>query len=719
MSGKSHPFHYETHHRGTELVPYDGLLGVTVDGVPVMSNGDESHFSSLESITPSALPLCSFERMQEPKIPYEKLGFKWQCVEFARRYLASRKAVWMTSIHTAAELWTTAAPFLTMQDAKPAPFQRTANKTGGPAPAVSDIIVWGESEETPFGHVAVVVEVCQGSVRVAEQNQGFERWPEGMPYSREIPLQLNANGSVELVDMDPVLGWVTLKVPDYDVTTGDLVDNFRLIVGPGQIIRQPFPKQVHLPWIRPEERCDYYLKRSLVVDGKLDDGAVAAEGDVPGAFYFLDYDMWCRIGRAANSLHSIAMKATARVLEDPESAYLLEHYFGVPPAVQPLLRHSWEMTPPMGGRFDFGYDGKRIVMLEYNCDSSGALLECCDTQEKMANHYKVTQGTSTGSFLGSKCVSYFKKLMQNEKACPKHRLIHFMIDEDDEERYTAMCMMNFAEKAGFRTKLCVKLVDFQFRDGSPANAAPLAVRSDHPTIIDQDGEEVLLVWKTWSWDTVLHQYINQRSSQEIVLTPTLSDILLNSNIRVLEPLWKAVTGSKAILPFMHALAPDHQHMLTASFTKTREIMSRHFISKPVNGRAGQNIMMFDPVTDEAALSDAPHDDMKQSISQRTVVQSLNVMSASPLCKSVDRGNECSTGKFFDSVVVYQQRLFLKKFDQQYFPIFCGWMIDDEFSGVVVREDTSKITKLASVVTPARVVRNNVPLGVAYADAGET
>lgn len=47
------------------------------------------------------------------------------------------------------------------------------------------------------------------------------------------------------------------------------------------------------------------------------------------------------------------------------------------------------------------------------------------------------------------------------------------------------------------------------------------------------------------------------------------------------------------------------------------------------------------------------------------------------------------------------------------------MIDDEFGGIVVREGASKITKLDRNVIPARVVRENVSLGRAYADEGET
>lgn len=708
-----HDRHYHTHHRGTEEVPYGGVLGVTADGVPVMSNGDEFHFSNEESPIPGSMPLCCFERKSPFMGTYTKLGYKWQCVEFVRRYLAARYMLWLVSIPTAEDIWVVENPILRLSDATTAKVVRVANDGTGRAPRVGDIVVWSRSEEVPFGHVAIVVDVIAGkAVCVAEQNQGFERWPAGVSFSRDVPMRETGNGTaVELVDEDPILGWMSIEEPLYDFTTGDLADHFRLCVGPGSIVRIPVAPDTSLPWINPSaSRCDFFLKRSLTVGADTSDGARADERDVPGAFYFIDYDMFCRIGRAARSLHRLAMEATARILADPDANHLLEHYFGVPPEIQPLLRHSWELTPPLGGRFDFGYDGEKLAMLEYNCDSSGALLECCRTQEKMAEHYGVRQGMSTGSFLGAKCATYFERMRANEKACPKHMLIHFMIDNDDEERYTAMCMMEFAEKAGFRSKLCVGVADFHFREGSPIHAAPQTVRTDDSTIVDLDGEEVLLVWKSWSWDTVLHQYAEQKASGITPETPSLSDLLLNNNVRVLEPLWKTITGSKAILPYMYALAPDHEYMLPASFARTKEVITHHHISKPVNGRAGQNIVMHDPVTDEEELRDAPE----------LVVQPMST-AAAPLIpasfamtrsanQSFDRENESSPGRFFDSVLVYQQRLFLKKFNHKFFPIFCGWMIGDEFGGIVVREDTSKITKLASVVIPARVVRNNEPLG---------
>eukprot|EP00743_Colponemidia_sp_Colp-15_P016498 GILK01020158.1.p2 GENE.GILK01020158.1~~GILK01020158.1.p2 ORF type:complete len:128 (+),score=11.92 GILK01020158.1:143-526(+) len=115
---------------------------------------------------------------------------------------------------------------------------------------------------------------------------------------------------------------------------------------------------------------------------------------------------------------------------------------------------------------------------------------------------------------------------------------------------------------------------------------------------------------------------------------------------------------------------------------------------------------------------------------------------------VDEDLEASEGRFHDSLMIFQRRIILKGFHgtedllrrakpttpppaaasspdtpavaahtaegpasesvkkpSRVYPIFCAWMIDDHFGGIVVREDDSKITKLSSKVMPCIVVRS--------------
>lgn len=782
---------------GPVAVAFNHVLGVTADGVPVMCNGTERERRSEEalryvhhpeSLTPAlrplssvwdaaggstpALPPCHVTASPRgdavpPPAAFPVLGTKWESVELARRYLAARKGVWLAAATPNAPpsaLWQPSTfKFVslgrglglesrTAGEPQAAIYHANGEATVPPAPG--DLLVWGESKTHPTGHVAVVVGREDEAVFIIEQDNGCVRWPRYQPYSRKVPLKHTTTSPTPMdlphTNSEPgdgdgevrwrveaeagLLGWVSMPtVPLLDPSKTDVGDDFRLVIGHGRIFRRPVSPALSLPWTDPfvsSEQPEYYLRQSLLNASTNQ----AKETDVPSGIYYLDYNAWCRLRNGANSLHALAMEATARILSDPDATYVLEHYFGIPSSLHACLRRSWATTPALGGRFDFGYDGSAIKLMEYNCDSSGALLECCETQEKMARYYGMEEGESTGAWLSSALVEYFRTLREGNTIAPSHGLIHFFIDEDNEERYTAMTVMRAAEAAGFRTKLSGMPHRFHF---TPKDHH-LSPRSR--AIYDEDGERIEMVWKTWSWDTVLHQYeaeqgeqCNKGSEEEeakggVAPVPTLSHILLNDHIIVFEPFWKAVTGSKAILPYMYDLAPDHELLLPCSFVLTREIASEPYISKPVNGRAGQNISMFDPKATTTTTTPSPSNEGgegEQQPSPASHTSPLTFSSSSSSSSSVvsiassvdpsdneeedeeDRSAENSPGRFYNSVVVYQQRLFLKKFSQKYFPIFCGWMIDDRFAGIVVREDQSKITTLDSLVAPARVIRDDM------------
>lgn len=762
------------------VIPFGGVLGTTgcAVGCVAFSNGNEDHFSHEASeafdLRPATLqhallaaPAAGFHHSKELMESVRVVGVRWQCVEFVRRYLLMSKAVWLRSVPSAEGIWGL-KDILHLPSGGPVQMHRLENGKTCETPKAGDLVVWRRTRDIPFGHVAVVVAVDMlaqpalenespssshpsrrlAVVSIAEQNFVASAWKGGC--SRSLDLLLHANGSLELLDdmQHPIIGWLHVDAPHVDFQSHDIPDAFRLPTTLGSIRRISALRDPTLPWLKPHSSpCDFFLKRSLVINGNLGEGAVAAEKDTPDGCYVMDGDMWSHIRRASHTLHDVAMAATWRVVNHADAGALLEHYFGIPAELHEMVRHSLHKLPPMLGRFDFGFDGEKLKMLEYNCDSSAALYECCDTQDKWAHHMgpPFTVGTSTGSFLYQKMKDYFSLLAANHELCPASKLIHFMVDDDDEERYTALCVAHCAQECGFRFKMCVKLTDFRFAPRATSGEATTSGECgdspttcpqsacwrrflDHVDVVDLEGERVVLVWKTWSWDTVLHQYRLQRAEASCSSGggppaaprhPTLSDILLNQRIHTFEPLWKMVTGSKALLPYMHDVDPHHEHMVYACFRRSDRMLRGSYLSKPVNGRAGQNITMFDPVTDAQQRAAMVRED--EDVHHRLML-SVATSSGSPVHTPTSAktpagasfagnagealvvDNETSDGRFFDSLVVYQRRVQLKKFSDQYFPIFCGWMVGDAFGGVVVREDTSKITKLGSIVAPCRVVR---------------
>jgi hypothetical protein len=65
----------------------------------------------------------------------------------------------------------------------------------------------------PFGHVAIIVDVLPGFIRVAEENYDPYYWSGN--YSRQIPYEL-INGSYYIEDYGSILGW--MKIDDNNQT---------------------------------------------------------------------------------------------------------------------------------------------------------------------------------------------------------------------------------------------------------------------------------------------------------------------------------------------------------------------------------------------------------------------------------------------------------------------------------------------------------------------
>lgn len=178
----------------------------------------------------------------------------------------------------------------------------------------------------------------------------------------------------------------------------------------------------------------------------------------------------------------------------------------------------------------------------------------------------------------------FDRLVATWKARNVVGPLHLLCDNDKEEIYHSMYMKAAAEAAGIECHLLIGMSAVTWtKDGDL-----------------QDGEKRLLqnVWKTWSWRTAL----NELSDEEFLLylekeeqfneakrstprsssaRPKLVDILLHLGIRIFEPLWTILPSSKAILPILWKMHPNHPYLLKSSFEITPEFLQNGYVAKPV------------------------------------------------------------------------------------------------------------------------------------------
>jgi glutathionylspermidine amidase/synthetase len=282
---------------------------------------------------------------------------------------------------------------------------------------------------------------------------------------------------------------------------------------------------------------------------------------------------------ATDELHQMFLHATDYALEHPE----LLNKFGLPEEILSKVRTSWanRKNQLITSRFDFVMSEDGLKVYEYNCDSASCYMEVGKVQGKWLKHFDVKGGTDAGSDL-------FKHLVKSWKSYKIDSIVHVLQDDDPEETYHALFMKNVIEAAGYECELVKGLDSLRW--------------NSNEKIEDNNGNVIKWVWKTWAWETALDELRlgemrlgerTQANSDFLEPPPSLSDVLLNNDIMVFEPMWTLIPSNKAILPILWSLFPHHPLLLNADFELNDELVKSGYVVKPIVGRCGANIQLID------------------------------------------------------------------------------------------------------------------------------
>lgn len=144
-------------------------------------------------------------------------GYKYQCVEYARRWLILVKNLTFQSVPCACNIW--GIKFLeNLENSQQIPLVPLANGSKFP-PQPSALLIYKRRFGMPWGHVAIITEVNleQGYIRVAGQNEEDDHWPGD--YSRQLPLEFIDN-LYWVRDKYALYGWMVYEnIPDLPVET--------------------------------------------------------------------------------------------------------------------------------------------------------------------------------------------------------------------------------------------------------------------------------------------------------------------------------------------------------------------------------------------------------------------------------------------------------------------------------------------------------------------
>ncbi|MBN2752672.1 MAG: glutathionylspermidine synthase family protein, partial [Rhodospirillaceae bacterium] len=359
---------------------FGAVLGYAPGGVPVYSSDYES--ASAEEYPNRA----SFRHV----VDGVSMGHKWQCVEFARRWLYQTQGMIFRDVAMAYDIFKLRA-LRVVADGSLRPLKAFRNGAKRwPEPGA--LLIWNEGGEfVVTGHVAIVTEVFADRVRCVEQNVDNCPWPDGQTYSRELTASVAADGSywIECTFGDAtILGWM-IQTDDstYAETIMD-ADPHLFQVQARAVDPQGKENAVWLNPTAPDEAA-YMVS--------MGGSKMADRPENEHRYFRIGETAERELKRATNELHAMFLHATHMVLQDDD---LLRH-FNLPPVLWPRLRQSWEnrRTRMITGRFDFSLSEQGLKVYEYNADSASCHMECARIQCAWAHHYGCDEGRCSGAEL--------------------------------------------------------------------------------------------------------------------------------------------------------------------------------------------------------------------------------------------------------------------------------------------------------------------------------
>ena len=577
-------------------------------------------FGTLLGLAPGNVPVYSsdYDTADDKELPNRQayrsyvddvyMGQKWQCVEFARRWLYLNHGYIFDDVAMAYDIFRLPSVRVVRGGAQ-LPLKSFRNGARR-HPEPRCLLVWDEGGEfETTGHVAIVTEVTPHYVRFVEQNVGHVVWPEGQYYSREIKAQVTDSGEYWLecsFGDATILGWV---IQTDDASHAETIE---------EVDKRLFNLQARE--VRPRQDSD----RSWLNIANSDEAAyvhmmgghkLTGNDADQRKYYRLSESAHAELKRATNELHALFMHATDWVLRDDN---LLER-FNIPRCLWAKIHQSWSnrRNQMITGRFDFSISERGLKVYEYNCDSASCHMECGKVQGKWATHFDCDEGFDPGQNLHEELVEAWKDSDVND-------VLHIMQDGDLEETYHALFMQEAMEEAGIRSKIIRGVAGLSWdEDGN---------------VLDADGVRIRWVWKTWAWETALDQIREECEDDEEKLLnyqpgakhdgpPRLVDVLLRRDVMVYEPLWTLIPSNKAILPVLWSMFPDHPYLLNSSFALSDSLKRKGYVIKPIVGRGGSNISIYDrneSLVAETAGKFEHRDQIYQELFKLPVVGGYNV-----------------------------------------------------------------------------------------------
>ncbi len=346
------------------------------------------------------------------------------------------------------------------------------------------------------------------------------------------------------------------------------------------------------------------------------------------AYEFTSAQIDC-LDDATKECHQLCLEAVGHVLKQD---WL--DLFKLPADIKKLVETSWrEKDFSLYSRFDFSWNGVGDPkLLEYNADTPTGLLEASVVQW----HWLQDTMPHADQFnsIHEKLITRWASWRQQVHGKP---MLHFACMAESEEDWGNLSYIeDTAKQAGWQTQAL--------------GMADLGWDSAGQEFVGLHDESIQHLFKLYPWEWLLRDAFGRHLT---ALTPP-------RKIKCIEPAWKVLMSSKALLPVLWELFPKHPNLLEAYFDSPakRVRFDQNFVRKPLYSREGANITLYE----QGKVA--------------TVTQ----------------------GQYGESGYVIQALAPLPKFGIHHTCIG-SWLVGDDPAGIGIREDYTAITKDSALFVP--------------------
>ncbi len=318
-------------------------------------------------------------------------------------------------------------------------------------------------------------------------------------------------------------------------------------------------------------------------------------------------------------LHELCLQAVDHVITT--GAF---QQFALPDWFIEYLVASWEADEPsLYGRFDLSYDGTQPPkLLEYNADTPTSLIEASIAQWNWQR--QVFPEQDQFNLLHEKLIARWKQVKKQLDS----PIIYFAcVAENPEDSGNVDYLRDTAMQAGIECRH-IYVEDIGW------SASELC-------FVDLENNMIATLFKLYPWEWMANE--------------KFGPLLPGARMACIEPAWKTLLSSKAILPILWKLNPGHPNLLPC-YTEEASIQLP-YVKKPIYSREGENVEIHD--------------------GENIIVQ---------------------PGSYGAEGYIYQAYAALPDF-QSNFPVIGSWIIGDDAAGMGIRENHQRITTNTSRFVP--------------------